>query len=50
MTHRKTDHNNIAGGMDTEGRSMEPAERIKALAAFANTIEIDFNVPIRRLE
>lgn len=42
-----TKNNNI-DGMDFEERSMEPAERIKALAAFANTIEVDFNVPIRR--
>lgn len=52
MTHVKSSQSQQIG-MDTivdlEARSMEPAERIKALAAFANSMEVDFNVPIRRL-
>lgn len=48
MTSKKLDHNTAGSGSDAEARSMEPSERIKALAAFANTIEVDFNMPIRR--
>lgn len=46
-----TRNNNSSGGrgMDKKlDKNTDAAERVKALAAFANTVEVDFNVPIRR--